>query len=557
MRKITKIALAMSVLTSALLADSTLGTQSTRLESMQLNNYMTKDGFNFFFNPAHIAGAQTGAFVELGLKSNGGAGTNNVTDDGAVTASATTTTTTTGTLNTNTVNTTATTTTDTSSANPNGMVGAIVNLGGSGSFGIVLNRANAVGNAFGLPAAARSNNIDLFYGLALESDLKIGARLTYASLENSRNTSDDDLRVLDTVSTYNQNNITEASTSNSQSASDVTIQLGVQTSGLDATLTYGMYDYSESATGANNPHDKTTTYGGLALADNITNITVRNDKESLDADGASLLEIALAYTMPLSKNSTLTSYGVYSSSDYSLSGSESYEASSINYDAAKNPTSETTLDEESKIAEGHTIDTIVLGASYNLKPVDNVLLVIAGEFTNTEDKRTYAEDKTKDVMIAKVFTAPASTTTTNGTLGDQTATPNNTVTTNDLSVVIAGEASVTDSLAIRFGLRESIYYDRENSNSRDTYGVTYTNNDAVAGTSNATSNTVKDTEDKDSNSNDYQPAMQLAVGFGYQASKEISIDGLINAELFLTGPNFISGQDISNLNARLALNYNF
>jgi hypothetical protein len=62
-------------ISTLVIADSTINTQSTRLNSMELNNNMTKDGFNIFSNPAHMSNVKTGAFIELGLVDNGGADT--------------------------------------------------------------------------------------------------------------------------------------------------------------------------------------------------------------------------------------------------------------------------------------------------------------------------------------------------------------------------------------------------------------------------------------------------------------------------------------------------
>ena len=531
--KIIKTALSLSVLTSSLLADSTLNERSTRLDSMELNNYMTKDGFNIFFNPANVATAQTGAFVELGLKSNGGANT----DNGA----------------------------DGLSNDPNGMVGAIINGGSIGNFGIVLNRANNIGTDFGIPAATIQNNIDAFYAVALSDDFNLGLRLTYANLKNSGSSSSSYQRVLTSETTYNDTNTTDSSTSYDKMATDITLELGVQFAGLDATVTYGVYDFENSTTGANLFHGKTTTYGSVGLSSNIANITTQNDIGTLSADGASLLEFALSYSFDLDEDSNLITYGIYSSADYSTSGKNLLNRTDSDYDSAtidNTKLNETLTNATTLIANTHTIDTMVIGTSYNLKPSINVLLVVAGEYTNRKTEKTYSQNVTVNNSVTNIFNiSPNTSTTINGTTGEQTlGSPNSSVTENDLSVAIAAEVYVTDSLALRFGVRESVYNNVDTGDSNVTNGVTYTNDDAQTtgtSTSTATSNTVQDNTIKIDSTENYQPEMQIAIGFGYQATKEVSIDGLVNADLFLTGPNFLSGKKLENLNARLALNYNF
>ena len=529
--KILSVIAISAIASTALLADSTISERSTRLDSMSLNNYMTKDGFNIFFNPANVASHKTGAFLELGLVDNGGADADQK-----------------------------------AGANVDGFAGAFINTG-IGNFGVVLNRSNNNEEYFNPGENTRQNNIDLFYGIALANDFNLGMRMTYATLETSDSTSNNDLRVLDTNLTYNQNFSESGSTSNDESASDLTLQVGAQFFGFDATAAYGVYDYNENTTGSRVLlNGRTTTFAGLALDDNVSNTTTVNDTINLDADGASMVELALAYTFELSKDSAITGYGVYNATDYSVSGASTYNDNSTDYNSSTTGQKlNSNVDSYNQsTVNSHTLDTMVLGASYNLKPTENILVVVAGEYTNQKRELGYTRTTTQNNSIFTDFTVTPNTThtTNNGATGPQNTAPDRdrTITTNDISVVIAAEAYVLDSLALRFGLRESVLYNYEDSQSNATNDEIYNHQDAVItppNTSTTTTNTVVDSTNTVDASDNFQPAMQIAIGFGYRATESITLDGLVNANLFLTGPNFISGKQLQDVNARLALNYNF
>ena len=526
MKKIILAVSAISLISSAVFADSTLGQRSTRLDSMELNNYMTADGFNIFFNPANVAKHKTGAFLEVGHYANGGAGTN-VTQ-----------------------------------TNVNGFAGAFIDSG-VGTFGLVLNRANSFGNGFGMGTPTRQNNIDLFYGIGLTETINIGMRLTYASVENNRENSNTINRTLADKDSYNRSDSSYTSSNFEESGSDLTIQVGGQFIGIDATLAYGIYSYDEGRV-PNNGYQEITTYGpgaGLALDSNISEIFAKDESTAKSSDGAAILELALAYTLPLSDTSSITPYGVYQNTNYDMSARSSTFEKTDTFDTSDNKkTDEKVVTKEESGSFKNSTDVLVLGASYNLKPLENVLVVVAGEYTYSKNSYEESAQTTQDQVIDTIFIpAPTTTNTTHGATGTTTHY-SNTTTTNDLSVVVAAEAYVTETLALRFGLRESVYHDYDFSDTDKSFNSVFTNDDKKTtgnNTSTDTSNTVNDETDTSTNDNSVQPSMQLAIGFGYKATKTVSIDGLINADLFLSGPNFVTGQNLNDLNARLAVNYNF
>ena len=526
MKKIILAVSVISLISSTVFADSTLGQRSTRLDSMELNNYMTADGFNIFFNPANVAKQKTGAFLEVGHYRNGGA-----------TTSATQTT-------------------------VNGFAGAFLDTG-VGTVGIVLNRDNNLGTTFGMSAPTRQNNIDLFYGMGITENANIGVRLTYASVEENADSSTAIHRTLADKDTYNSDHSGYSSTSSSESGSDLTIQVGGQFMGIDAAIAYGIYSYDQSENPADSKQGK-TTYGpgaGLALDSNVSEIFSKETKETLSSDGASIFELELAYTLAFNEKSSITPYGVYQNTNYDKNGDTTRFESTETFDTSDNQKKEESVTtEKGSISKKKSTNILVLGTAYNLKPLDNVLIVVAGEYTYAKTTEESTTKTTENKVIDTVFIpTPTTTHTTYGATGT-TANTTGTTTYNDLSVVIAAEAYVTETLALRFGLRESIYHTYDESGTVKSFNETFTDDDKKTtgnNTSSDTSSTNNDKTVKDSEYNSAQPSMQLGVGFGYKATETVSIDGLINADLFLSGPNFVTGQNLNDLNARLAVNYNF
>jgi len=536
MKKIILAVSAISLISSGLFADSTLGERSTRLDSMELNNYMTADGFNIFFNPANVAKQKTGAFLEIGRAANGVGAIGETTNGGA--------------------------TTQDTQYTFNGFAGAFIDTG-VGTVGLVLNRDNNFGNGFGMAASTRKNNIDLFYGIGITETMNLGMRLTYASVEKNNDSSVVINRTLADKDSYNRNDSSYSSSNSEESGSDLTIQVGGQFIGIDATVAYGIYSYDQGQTPANG-HREITTYGpgaGLALDSNVSEIFLQDDDTVRSSDGASILELALAYTLPLSDTSSVTPYGVYQSTNYDMNTRHTTFKTTDTFDTSdnKNKSKKVEVKEETGSFKDST-DVLVLGAAYNLKPVENVLVVVAGEYTYSKNTLESYLKTTQDQVIDTVFIpAPTTTNTTHGATG-VTTNYTDTTTVNDLSIVIATEAYVTETLALRFGLRESVYHDSDYSDKDKLYNDVYTNDDKKTtgnNTSNDTSNTTNDETDESSNYSSQQPSMQLAVGFGYKATETVSVDGLVNADIFLRGPNFLSGQNHGVINARLAVNYNF
>ena len=514
-RNLLLSATALSMLSCTLLADSTLGERSTRLDSMELNNYMTKDGFNMFFNPANVASNKTSAFLELGLNDNGGA------------------------------------TAQDSTENVNGFAGVIFNAGVAGNYGVVLNRYNSSLNNFTNSNDVKQNNIDLFYGLAITNDFNIGMRLTYASLNSSDNNSSADLRVQNSSNSFNQTNNDTLSNDYNEEASDTTISLGTQIIGIDAVVTYGLYSYNETTQASL----KNETFQSTALDSQFNSILSANETTDITSDSASLLEVALAYTYNFNEKSSLIGYGIYSATDYSVTGSNTRNSK------LQTGNNNTVTNQNFSNANSRVIDGLKVGASYNLKPIESVLLVLAAEYTNRKETIGYSANVNNDTSIfTDTSVNPTTSLTTNNPTGEVNTADDREISENDFSVVIATEAKVLDSLALRFGLRESIYYNRDDSYNNNLYDTTFNNVDAVDtgdNQSTATSNTVKDAQTDESTYQNIQNNMQVAIGFGYAATEAISIDGLVNANVFLTGPNFLSGEKLTNINARLALRYNF
>jgi len=506
--------LSLSLISATLLADSTLNDRSTRLDSMELNNYMTKDSFNFFFNPANIATAKTSAFLELGLNENGGSNAQDSTE------------------------------------RVNGFAGIMLDGGNAGNFGVVLNRKNSALDGFANTTDTKQNNLDLFYGKAI-SKLNLGMRLSYVSIDNSDSNSTLDQRVLVNAGNYNQNTDNRTSNAHTLEASDLSLQFGAQFMGFDATILYGMYSYSDKT----NAQIGTVTYDTPAANSDLSSIFASKLDEEVTSNGASIFETALAYTHDINEQSLIIGYGVYSTTDYSVTGTRSL--------TEKTELTNSTNVKEAATSEAnsHTIDTILIGASYNLHPTKDVLLVLAGEYTNTVDTVGYSNTITKNnSLFTDTSVTPNTTHTTNLTTGALNTPDDSTITVNDISLTLAAEAMVTESLALRFGLRESIYYNYDKSDTDKTFDEVFANDDAVidgSDTSSATSSTVADTSMGRNEYYNRQNDMQIAIGFGYNLTDKVVLDGLVNANLFLTGPNFISGENLTNVNARLALNYNF
>ena len=513
LRTIAATGLALSTLTSALIADSTLGERSTRLDSMELNNYMTEDGFNIFFNPANIAKNSSGAFLELGLNPNGGG---NAQD---------------------------------STSLVNGMAGVVLNGGIIGNFGVVLNRDNSAINNFSNKIDSRQNNLDLFYGIAPIKNLNIGMRISYASIDTEDSNASADLRVKNSATSYNQTNSDTTSYSDTLNSSDLTLQLGAQFIGIDATITYGMYSYAEDIV----DRKKSVTYTDTTLSNTLSSVFDSKDSASYSSDGASLFEIALAYTFEFNEQSMLRGYGVYSATDYSVKKGFTYSESTETKNTKQQKSSNRSE------ADSRNIDAILLGAAYNYKPTKKVLLVVAGEYSSLKDKTGYTANVNSDYIIDTNKAANTKNTTYN-TTGPQNMPDDVTTTVNDIAVYLAAEALATEDLTLRFGLRESIFHHVTDDYSDVEYNTSYFDDNADtdgAETSTSTTQSIKDATSSKKEYYNKQGDMQVAIGFGYAVTKSIDIDGLVNANLFLTGPNFISGERLTDVNARLALNYNF
>jgi hypothetical protein len=318
----------------------------------------------------------------------------------------------------------------------------------------------------------------------------------------------------------------------------------------------------------NGKHGQVTTYAGLDLDSNVSNITSINNNENLSDDGASLFEISASYNYKINDKSFIKAYGTISNTDYSTSNSKTITTESSDYNTSTtgdidNNSYRTELKTEKK---SQTENILKLGFAYNLKPSNDVLLVLASEYTQTNEKTSYSNSTEKNELITKVFVDNTTTNTviTNGTTGNTTPNQRSVeITTKDISIVIASEIAITDKFDIRFGLRESVYYNRDEGQNHNSYNTTYTNDDNTTVTNNSTttssdtSSTVNDGTDNTSDDNDKQPQMQIALGFGYKITKNVQLDGLVNANLFLEGPNFVSGQQLENISGRLAINYKF
>ena len=507
-----KIASALLLGASVLLADSTLDVRSTRLDSMELNSYMTKDRFDIFFNPANTVEKSAGIFLEVGgLAPTGGADAQD------------------------------------SNATVNALAGAIYRNKQLGAFGLVLNRYNTSLERFNhtvmlnaLPIQSRQNSIDLLYGAVPLKGLKVGARISYTSSQREYKDSTDTPRVLVNSATYSATTTSSSSNDYSLDAKDITLQLGAKYKGFDAVVAYSSYLYD--AKGA--LKQQSLEYNATTLDATLTSKSDNSRALSASGDGAMMLQAALAYNYKLNEQADIRGYGVYTASNYSEE-----EQDNVDNNLQNIGNSDALTHQEIARSQTHTFDELRLGAALNYKPKSDLLVVVAAEYRRVAEE-IKVEDEIKSNYVRTTDLATNSVTMQYNPTGIVSPSTTQSIIQDELALHLAAQGRVSDRLVLRFGLREPIYYNLSNDSTTKKYDTTYVADDKKVQSVNDSTTTL-------TTSTNAQPDMSLGVGFGYKAADALTLDALVNADLFLSGPSIITGSKLDHLNARLALNYTF